>query len=278
VNNVYMSHFTVTDVSGQQFFSYEKFSRDSIQLAGAQVEPYRVWATSWEAKEEGEGTRVQATAPDGKVEINLFLRPSKPLVLQGERGLSQKSAEIGNASYYYSMPRLATEGAVTINGIVHQVQGESWLDREWSTSSLSDEQVGWDWFALHFEDGRELMYYQLRLADGTIEPFSSGVLIAPDGSTTPISRDDIQIEVLNRWTSPHTQAAYPSHWKISVPKAQLDLDITPLVADQELRVSVAYWEGAVQVQGQAAGQSVTGKGYIELTGYVDQVPSQVARP
>jgi predicted secreted hydrolase len=161
---------------------------------------------------------------------------------------------------------------------VHQVQGRSWLDREWSTSSLGDEQVGWDWFALQFEDGRELMYYQLRLADGTIEPFSSGVLIAPDGSTTPISRDDIQIEVLDRWTSPHTQAAYPSHWKISIPKVQLDLDITPLVADQELRVSVAYWEGAVQVQGQAAGQSVTGKGYIELTGYVDQVPSQVARP
>jgi predicted secreted hydrolase len=277
-SDIYMAHFAVTDAQEGNFFSYEKFSRNSIQLAGARSEPYRVWVTSWEAKSEGDGTRLRATAPDGKAEINLLLQPTKPLVLQGDQGLSQKSSALGNASYYYSVTRLATKGTIIVNGTAHQVRGWSWLDREWSTSSLGAGQVGWDWFALQFEDGRELMYYQLRLADGGVEPLSSGTLIGPDGSTTRINRDDIQIEVLDRWVSPHTQATYPSRWRLVIPKVQLDIEITPLLADQELLVSVAYWEGAVRVQGTDAGRPVAGTGYVELTGYVDQPPGQETRP
>lgn len=268
--NIYMAHFALTDVAGEQFYANERFSRGAAGLAGATAAPrYRVWLENWSAEGGADGFPMQLQAAADDVAIELTLEQGKPAVLQGERGLSQKSAEPGNASYYYSFTRMPTSGTLQIGGARYAVRGLSWMDREWSTSALGPHQVGWDWFALQLSDGRDLMFYQLRLRDGTSDPYSKGVLVEADGSYRVLQRDAVELAVESTWRSPRNQAVYPAVWRVRVPSAALDLRLTPLLADQELPLSFAYWEGAVQIDGTVDGAPVGGTGYIEMTGYAD---------
>jgi predicted secreted hydrolase len=143
------------------------------------------------------------------------------------------------------------------------------MDHEYSTSALSDGQIGWDWFSVQLSDDMELMFFQLRRDDGSVDPFSSGTVIYPDGTTRTLVKGDFAITVLDSWRSPHSEADYPARWQVTIPSENLTLDIEPWLADQELQVSVIYWEGAVQVTGTHAGQTITGNGYVELTGYAE---------
>jgi predicted secreted hydrolase len=224
-----------------------------------------VWLENWSVAEVSDDRwELHATTP--RIRLQLELQPKKPVVLQGEKGLSRKNSTPGNASYYYSISRLATHGEVTIDEVTHAVDGESWLDREWSTSALGDDQVGWDWLSLQLSNGYDLMFYQLRRKDGAIDPFSSGALIDPDGQTVPLRGNDVSIEVLETWQSPRG-GRYPSRWRLRIPSRDMDMVIRPLQADQELDLSVRYWEGAVDFTGRQDGIEISGHGYVELTGY-----------
>jgi predicted secreted hydrolase len=161
---------------------------------------------------------------------------------------------------------MPTEGSVQVGGATFRVSGLSWMDREWGTSALATDQVGWDWFALQLSDGRELMFYRLRRRDGSADPFSAGTLVAEDGSAARLASPEVHMEVLDRWRSP-SGTRYPSRWRLSVPGKALDLEIVPYLSGQELDLSVRYWEGAVRVRGMAAGKPVRGEGYVELVGY-----------
>ena len=269
-SQAYMAHFTLTDFRDGRFHSFERLSRDALGLAGAEIQPFDVWLEDWSARQIGEeALPIRLRAEEDGIAIDLTLESAKPPVLQGENGLSQKSGEPGNASYYYSMTRMPTSGTVGINNTTFEVSGLSWMDREWGTSALSEEQVGWDWFALQLSDGREVMYYQLRLRDGGIDPFSAGTLVRPDGSTRRLVREDVEIEVLDSWQSPLGGSPYPSQWRFSIPSVGLDVRIEPYIENQELDVSLRYWEGAVRVEGTSNGRPVSGSGYVELTGYAD---------
>lgn len=267
-NQIYMAHFALTDVDAQRFYHFERFSRDSLGLAGAQANPFKVWLENWSAEaRQGEPLPMRLSANQETVAIELNLESAKPIVFQGENGLSQKSAMPGNASYYYSMTRMPTSGKINIAGESFQVSGTSWLDREWSTSALGEGQVGWDWFSLQFDDGRELMYYQLRLKDGTADPLSSGVLVDVDGSTKRLRPSDIDIKVLSHWQSSKSKAKYPAKWRLDLVNEGISLEISPVLAEQELMTTVRYWEGAVSVQGKDSASKLSGYGYVELTGY-----------
>ncbi len=259
----YMAHFALTRASDDRFVSAERFSRGATGLAGAQADPYRVWLEDWAAEADGDAVRLRAVNRDDRLELRV--RPVKPVVLQGDQGLSQKSDEPGNASSYYSLTRLEADGALTIDGQTYRVSGTAWLDREFGTSALGPDSVGWDWFAFQLADNREIMFYQLRRKDGTTEPHSGGSLVAADGSTTRLTRDDVRVETLATWTSPRTGAVYPARWRFRIPSQGIDLQVTPYAPDQELDVSYAYWEGAVQIDGTAEGN-----GYVEMTGYAPQ--------
>jgi predicted secreted hydrolase len=270
-NQVYMGHFAITDVSGRKFYFFERFVRNAVGLAGAEAHPFRVWAENWSVQADRAHPnqwRLQARSDGNRdpLELALELNPVKPIVLQGDRGLSRKSATPGNASYYYSLPRIATRGTLTIGEQRFAVTGESWMDREWSTSALSLEQAGWDWFALQLSNGYELMFYRMRRKDGSVDPYSAGTLIDPHGRTTRLRSEDMTIETLDTWRSRHG-GIYPARWRMTVKPLQLSLDIRPVLADQELDVSVRYWEGAVDLDGSLAGNPITGHGYAELTGY-----------
>ena len=266
-NQVFIGHFAVTDVAGGHFHHAERLSRQALGLAGAQPEPLRVWIENWSIEATEDDPRVwRLTATMDNITLTLRLRPLKPIVLQGDRGLSQKSAEPGNASYYYSIPRLASEGTLSIKGEEFALSGESWMDREWSTSALGPDQVGWDWFALQLDDGYELMFYQLRRRNADRHPSSQGVLVDAKGTVQRLGADDLQISVQDHWTSP-TGAVYPAHWTLVHRSSLFQLDVRPVLANQELTVSVQYWEGAVDVRGRHRGKPVRGWGYVELTGY-----------
>ena len=278
----YMAHLAVSDVENERHYDFERFARGAAGLAGAQAAPFRVWTSGWELVEQdatGDGdifplrVAAQAGGDSGEtgggsgeksVALDLRLTAAKQKVLQGERGLSQKGPGTGNASYYYSFTRLPTEGRVALSGDTLGVSGTSWMDREWSTSALGAEQEGWDWFALQLEGGRELMYYQLRKKSGAPSRFSEGVLVGPQGGVTRLSREDVTLDVRERWTS-ESGATYPAKWRLRVPSANLDLTVTPYFEDQVMSTSVRYWEGAVRVEGPAG--SAAGSGYVELTGY-----------
>jgi predicted secreted hydrolase len=266
--DVYMAHLALTDVAAGGFHARDRWARAALDLAGATGDPVRVWLGDWTAEGQGPaGLPMRLRAGDGDVRIDLTLASLKPPVLHGERGLSRKSEEPGNASYYYSLTRMRAEGEVGLGGQAFPVEGWAWMDREWSTSALGPDLVGWDWFALQLDDGRELMLYRLRRKDGGIAPASQGTLVQADGAAQRLERDAVEVRPLGHWTSPRGGTRYPAGWRLRVPALALDLTVTPLVADQELDLAVRYWEGAVRVEGTADGRPVGGEGYVELVGY-----------
>jgi predicted secreted hydrolase len=267
-NQLYMGHFALTDVAENKYRAFERFSRDAVGLAGARATPFRVWLDDWElAGLESDAFPMRVRAREDSIEIDLTLTTAKPVVLQGDQGLSQKSAEPGNASHYYSFTRLRTEGTIRLGEITFAVGGASWLDREWSTSALGPEQSGWDWFALHLDDGRDLMFYRLRRKDGSADPHSKGALVVADGRSRALGWNDVELQPLGEWVSPKTGDRYPARWRLRSPGENLDLIVTPKVADQEMRLTVRYWEGAVSVSGQAGAVAISGQGYLEMTRY-----------
>lgn len=266
-NHIYMGHFALTDVANQRFHFFERFARGAAGLAGARAKPFAVWLEDWSVRAlHDSASRWELTASAEGLRVTLEVEPVKPVVPQGERGLSRKSAEPGNASYYYSITRLATQGRVTLGDETHVARGTSWLDREWSTSALGPEQAGWDWFGLQLEDNSELMFYRLRRRDGTTDPHSMGAYIDSNGRSTLLHHDDVGIEVLDYWSSP-AGGRYPSRVRLTVIPAGADLEIKPVLKNQELDLSVRYWEGAVGVSGRRGDRAVNGWGYMELTGY-----------
>jgi predicted secreted hydrolase len=303
---VWFAHFAVTDAAGHRFLAHERWERQALGLAGAEAAPFRVWVGPWSATSAGAGASagpasagagvgggagpavagtppMHLSAATDEAALDLVLTTALPPVPQGDRGLSAKSAEPGNASYYYSLPRLAAAGTLRLGAERFAVTGQAWMDREWSTSSLAAGEVGWDWFALQLDDGWELMLYRLRrrppaAAAGATDqadhadPASLATLIAPDGRTTRVPLSAVRFAATSAWTSPSSHVRYPSGWRLTLPgagPAAFDLTVQPLLAAQELRLSFRYWEGAVTASGTHGGRPVRARGYVELTGYGD---------
>lgn len=270
VNDIYEAHFALTDISKQRFHAVSRSSRAALDMAGARSAPFRVWIDDWSV-EAGASTdvwpmRLHASTQDAG--IALTLTPLKQLVLQGDAGLSQKSAQFGNASYYYSYPRVAASGSVTVGSERMQVEGLAWFDREWSTSSLGKEQQGWDWLSVQFEDGSDFMFYRLRLRDGGVDDRSAGVWIDSQGIVESLDASSVEMIPTQWWISDRSGIRYPTSWKVHLPKKKIDLIVSPFLAGQEWRQPFHYWEGAVSVSGaQSNLNELKGSGYLELVGY-----------
>jgi len=267
-NQLWMAHFGLTDIAGGRHLAGERFARGAAGMAGAESDPFRVWLGDWHIEgEPGDGFPMHLRAAEDGASIALRIEPLKPPVFQGEEGLSQKGPDPGNASYYVSWTRLSLTGEVEFEGQRHQVAGTGWLDREWSTSALSESHVGWDWFSLQLDDGRDLMFFELRREDGTLDPLNHGALVASDGSYRALHWDDVEIEVMDGWESPVDGTRYPSGWMLRIASEALELEVIPRLRDQEMNLGFRYWEGAVTARGSTAESPVQGVGYVELTGY-----------
>jgi predicted secreted hydrolase len=268
--HLWMAHFALTDTAAARFVAYERLSRGALGLAGATHEPFHVWVEDWSAGGEltdGAGS-VHLSAAADEAAIELDLSGFERIVLQGDRGLDPKGPEPGNASYYYSAPRLAVTGTVRVRSDAPvAVTGLAWMDREWGTSALSPGIEGWDWFALQLDDGRDLMFYRLRARDGSPSPWSGGSVTDPAGRTRRLAAEDVDLEPIETWQSPASGATYPVVWDLRVPGEGLELRLTPRIRDQEVRVSVRYWEGAIELEGRSRAREIGGQGYLELAGY-----------
>ncbi len=278
VHDLYFAHFALTDGAGKRFYNTDKISREAIGKAGARSDRLEVWIDRWRAVQEENGTiHLQADAEGesdgGRWKIDLFLTPEKPPVIHGIDGISRKGSEPGQASHYISYTRLSTQGTISIEGKERSVSGRSWMDHEFSSSMLNKNQVGWDWFSIQLEDGREVMLYQIRTISGSKDPFSSGTAIEPDGTARPLPSDVFILTPQRYWKSKKSGADYPVGWRIEIPSERLSLESEPLLEDQELITSkstgLSYWEGASRFRGTKDGKSIQGKGYVEMTGYAE---------
>ena len=269
LRDIYFGHFTISDVNRGQFHVQERVSRGALGEAKADVGAMDADLGPWKIYQDRNET-LHLLARESDMAIDFQARPVKPLILEGQRGLSQKAQGAGEASYYYSYPRLATTGDLRVGGRNYSISGLSWFDHEFSTSSLSKNEVGWDWFCLQLNDNEEIMLYNLRDESGAIDPSSEGTWVNADGTTQRLLPGSFTISRTGTWRSP-TGTVYPAGWHIVIPGRKADLTVEPSLADQELRLKdlgpLDYWEGACTNHGTVAGRAVSGVGYTELTGY-----------
>lgn len=267
-NQAYMAHFAISDFDNRIHLAAERFGRGAAGIAGAENPPLRVWLDDWRLEaSDPSGFPLRLTARTADMSLDLTLTPAKPLVLNGDRGLDHKGGGPGNASYYYSHTRLQTQGEIRIENDRLTVAGTSWLDREWSTSALAEDQSGWDWFALQFEDGTDLMVYRMRRKDGTTDPASGGTFVDVQGNARRLVSEELEFQVVDTWTSPKTGVVYPLEWRLTLPTLGLELNVEPVFQEQEMDLSVRYWEGAIRVSGMKGESALAGRGYLELAGY-----------
>jgi predicted secreted hydrolase len=275
--NLIMGHAAVTDLgAGHHRFS-ELLYREMALLGGFGRYPDPViawsrapagtdgsWTLSWNGRAFDFGMVDRARG----MAFTFETEPLKPLVFQGPNGYSRKGHGATTASQYYSLTRLRTRGTLALDGVARPVEGLSWMDKEFGSNQLGEDQVGWDWFSLQLADGRDLMLYVLRGRAGEVT-FARGTVVAPDGAARYLAPADWAVRSTATWTSPVTRARYPSRWVIELPGEGLRVEVLPETADQENRSRLVpdlhYWEGAVRVLGRDG--ALAGRGFVELTGY-----------
>ena len=266
LRSIMPAHFAITDVDAKDFRFYEKMNRASVFTANAAEGKLDVFNESWRASTNPDGSwrLVARQATDA---LELTLRARKPPAIHGENGVSVKAQGAGYASHYYSMTRLEASG--TING--QRATGQAWMDHEFGSSALRENQQGWDWFSIQLDNDAELMLYIIRRNDGTADVTSSGSLISDTGEVIHVRRDQMRVTALGRWKSSKSKATYPMGWRVELPTFNVSLTVTPLLRDQELATrgstNITYWEGACDVSGAFGGTPVRGDGYVEMTGY-----------
>lgn len=265
VNNIYISHFAVSDVNGNRFYFSDSADSGAYGFAGAEDSHFKIWTGNNIA--DGAVGKIHLKASDKEKAIDLQLAPEKAVVLNGEKGYSRKSEESPLiASLYFSYTHLKTEGKLAIGNNIFTVKGKSWFDREISSRGLGKKQAGWDWFSIQLDDQREIMLYMLRNKDGSIDRYSSGTFIYPDGTYRHLSKDDFSVAVMDHYKSSKTNARYPSQWEVKIPSEKIRVKITPLIREQEVLAYYStgnyYWEGTCRVEGTAKGRA-----YVEMTGY-----------
>jgi predicted secreted hydrolase len=275
IHDLYMAHMAVSDLDGGQFYHAERSNRAGPGLAGISETEKKIWNGNWQAQWQGDDivlTAADYDSNDNPFSFSLLLHPEKPPIIHGQNGVSQKAAGAGHASHYISLTRLRTTGSVGVKGKTHQVTGTAWMDHEFFTHQLEEQQVGWDWLSLQLSDNTELMLFRIRRKDGSIDPFSAGTYIDSGGRSVHLEVSDFSLTPVGEtWTSPITSAKYPVRWRVEIPKLGLALEVSTPLKSQELsgssRLAPSYWEGAIAIGGHRGAGEIKGVGYLEMTGY-----------
>ena len=257
---IWMGHTAVTRADVHRFS--ETFARGGVGQAGVETTPFRAFIDAWqmrglEAMRDDTIAPLELTASGGDFSYALRLDADQALVLQGEDGYSRKS-DRGQASYYYSQPYFKATGSLAIDDKQVQVDGLAWMDREWSSQPLASDQKGWDWLALHFNSGEQLMLFRLRQTDD--DNFISGKWFSPDGKSRPIASGDLTMAP--REFTAIEGRKIPTSWDIAIPAQALTISCAPLNTKSWMGTSFPYWEGPISFGG-----SHSGIGYFEMTGY-----------
>ena len=255
---VYMGHAAVSDLARERHHHAERTSRGHPALAGVRVSPFAAYIEGWRLASTG--TDFLPLRMEGEAErfgFALALAGPAPVVAQGDKGLSAKGPD--NASYYYSIPRLAASGRLVVDGSEHGVTGDAWLDHEWSTSVLAPEYAGWDWMALRLDDGRDLMVFQMRRRDGAASSYDAGMILDAAGHAKVLGADDFALRPLRHWRE------WPVAWRLALKGEANAWQVRAAFEEQLMETSVRYWEGVAVVENPSGER--TGVGYLEMTGH-----------
>ena len=267
VDDLKFAHFAISDIHAQQFHFQQELSRGAFDEAGFGTTDRLAWIDGCSLELASDGT-FALRANDGSASLQLHLESVKPFAIHGENGISQKADGAGRASHYFSATRLATSGTLGLGGKSIKVSGESWLDREWASNQLAANQVGWNWFSLQFDDGTELMLYQMRTKDGGLDPNSSGTFVARDGATQHLRRDDYQLtphEVLDQQSH---RRPLPHRMATRRPRAEPPVPHHDALGSAGTRAAPCRVLGGLDRRArQPGGRQARGHGYLELTGY-----------
>ena len=276
VQDLYLAHLALSDLSGGHFYHTERLNRSGPGVAGASLPLGKVWNGNWQVQWVNGEQHLQAVADN--CALHLIMSSQKPPVIHGKNGVSQKAAGLGHASHYISFTRLLTNGTIELNGKTFQVDGTSWMDHEFFSHRIDEDQSGWDWLSLQLDDNTEVMLYRLRHKGGSVDPFSSGTYVDAKGRSTFLSNTDFTMQPgTETYTSPSTHGIYPIAWRVTIPSLGMDLQIRTALASQEMAIrsiaSLSYWEGAITLAGTRSGSALNGVGYLEMTGYARPVDS-----
>ena len=255
---VWMGHAGLT--TAKTHFSAERFGRGGVGQAGVTAQPFAAWIDDWHMTsranpDEDALSLLDVHARGSNFAYDLTFTAQGPLVLQGDQGYSVKSGA-GQASYYYSQPFYTVTGTLNLPSGPIAVTGQGWLDREWSSQPLAEDQQGWDWVSLSFDDGHRMMGFQLRGR----EIFTAGTWITPDGVATPLADGAVQFTPLQQTRINGRDV--PTHWRIDWAEGGVSITTEPLNPRAWMDLSVSYWEGPLRFSG-----SHSGRGYLEMTGY-----------
>ena len=260
------AHAAVTDVQGKKLWHDQRIAREGFGLALAATGNTTLQLGHWRLQRQADSGLYTAELAAQDFGLALQFKPSQPLLLQGQQGLSRKGPDARQASYYYSQPQLATHGQITLRGQRFEINGKAWLDHEWSDELLHPEARGWDWIGMNLDDGSALTAFALRRKDGSAV-WDGGSFRSPQGALYSFSRGEVIFKPLRYWQSPLTQARYPVEWLVRTPadfytvKAVIDAQ----ELDSRQSTGAVYWEGLSDLF-DSHGRRV-GRGYLEMTGY-----------
>lgn len=270
IRDLYLAHLALSDLDGGAFYHTGRTNRAGPGIAGVSEASGRIWNGNWQVQWKGEDQELRAISD--RFNLRFTMHPEKPLVVHGENGISQKAEGAGRASHYLSFTRLSAKGEIELSGKKLSVSGLAWMDHEFFTHQLADEQTGWDWLSLQLEDNTEVMLFHIRRKDGSIDPYSAGTFVDAQGKATHLRAGDFVLQPDGAmWASPVTQAKYPVQWKIAIPKLGIEVEAKTPLASQEMtggtKLLPSYWEGAIRLVGHRGNVPLGGVGYLEMTGY-----------
>ena len=268
VHDLYMAHLALSDVSGGRYYATERLNRAGPGTAGIDGATGVVWNGNWRTTIAKDVHKLSGIGENFCFDLNVV--PQKQPVIHGTNGVSQKAEGLGHASHYISFTRMTSTGTVELNGKQYKVEGDTWMDHEFFSDTMNGSEIGWDWLSVQLDNGSELMLYRLRHKDGSVDPYSSGTFVDPQGKTLHLSlRDFTMTQTGATYQSQKTSATYPTSWSVTVPQLKLQVDISTPLQNQEFisRFGPSYWEGAIDVNGRRGEGAVRGTGYLEMTGY-----------
>ena len=268
------AHAAVSDVAGKALHSDQRIARWSGLPAGSNPAD-QAWARTddtglqlqdWSLTRQSDG-RLAAKVQAKGFALDLSFTQTQPLLLQGQGGMSRKGPSPQHFSYYYSLPQLAVQGQIRLQGRSYTAGAGSlaWLDHEWSDALLPPGAVGWDWIGINMLDGSALTAFQLRDKAGRAV-WDGGSFRA--GSTLyTFTQGEAVFQPTHWWQSPRSQARYPVQWLVRTPADFYTVKAVFEAQELDSRSSTGaiYWEGLCEVLDSQ--QRLAGRGYLEMTGY-----------
>lgn len=273
------THAAVTDVAGKRLLHDQRIARASgntqVDLATASEADTDLSLGNWLLRREGNSYLAQANGPDFSFQLNL--RETQPLLLQGDQGWSRKGPEANQASFYYSLPQLQASGQLSLGEQTLPVQGQAWLDHEWSQSLMHPQAVGWDWIGMNLLDGSALTAFRLRTKEGSTLWAGGSLRAAGSAQADIFGPEDVIFTPERTWKSSASGASYPVQWSVQIRRtgspatkpAPARYTVNAVIDNQELdsrqSTGAIYWEGLSELLDSRG--KVVGRGYLEMTGY-----------